>query len=454
MSFEVNLDGLVGPTHNYAGLSPGNLLSAKHARSISHPRDAALQGLSKMRYVASLGIEQAIMPPHPRPSIAWLNRLGFRGTDEQVIERVAREEPSLLTACCSASGMWTANAATVSPSPDTADRKVHFTPANLSTLFHRSIEADWTAHLLRELFPSRSHFVVHDPLPGAAAFSDEGAANHTRFAPAHHAPGVEFFVYGREGIPSNDSKAGQSEVSTHRFQGRQTREASEAVARLHGLAPPQVVMARQNPVAIDAGVFHNDVIAVGNGNVLLYHEQAFEQTREVLGLLRDAIASLGGSFLPLCVQQEELSVEEASECYLFNSQLLTLPDESVRMMLLVPDDCREHVRARRVLDRLIREDNPIVEIEFIDVRQSMRNGGGPACLRLRVVLSEDELAHMHQGVRFTEALHAELSAWVHRHYRESLSVADLADPALVDESNQAFAELEQILQLSFVSPSE
>jgi succinylarginine dihydrolase len=255
----------------------------------------------------------------------------------------------------------------------------------------------------------------------------------------------------------NDDSSGKGEAP-HRFQGRQTREASEAVARLHGLNPDRVVFACQNPVAIDAGVFHNDVIAVGNGNVLLYHEQAFLNTREVLGAIRDSIESIESSekscFLPLCVQQEELTIEEASECYLFNSQLLTISDDSSQMSLLVPNDCEEHPRARRVLDRLVREDNPITSVEFIDVRQSMRNGGGPACLRLRVVLSDDELSHMHQGVRFTDSLHEQLTGWVKRHYRENLSVADLADPSLITETNHAFLELEDILQLPFVNPSE
>ena len=410
-----------------------------------------------MRYLASLGIEQAVLPPHPRPSVSWLNRLGFTGAEPEAIERAAREEPALLTACCSASGMWTANAATVSPSADTADRKVHFTSANLTTLFHRSIEAEWTAHILREVFPSRSHFEIHDPLPAAAAFSDEGAANHTRFSRSHGAGGVEFFVYGREGIPS--SEEGQSQMPpVRRFQGRQTREASSAIARLHGLDPARVVFACQSPEAIDAGVFHNDVIAVGNANVLLYHEQAFQDTRSVLANLRDAIDSLPApdatALLPLCVQQEELSIEEAAECYLFNSQLVTLPGDKGEMMLLAPDDCESHPRARRVLDRLLREDNPIARIDFIDVRQSMRNGGGPACLRLRVVLSEDELAHMHQGVRFTEPLYRSLCDWVKRHYREDVEVSDLVDPALVAETTSAFLELEEILQLPFVSPSE
>ena len=452
---ELNLDGLVGPTHNYAGLSPGNLLSAKHARSVSHPRAAARQGLEKMRLVSLQGIEQGVLPPHPRPSISWLNRLGFIGTEQEVIEQAARTDPALLTACCSASGMWTANAATVSPSADTQDRRVHFTPANLSSLFHRSIEADWTGHLLREIFPSRSHFEVHDPLPGASAFSDEGAANHTRFARSHEEAGVEFFVYGREGVTSSTE---DTSMINRRFVGRQTREASEAIARLHVLDPDRVVFARQNPDAIDAGVFHNDVISVGNGHVLLYHEQAFVDTSEVLTKLRTSIQSLPGGastdFLPLCVQQEELTLEEAAACYLFNSQLLTLPESDGQMVLLVPSDCEEHVRARRVLDRLLREENPITRIEFVDVRQSMRNGGGPACLRLRVALTEDELAHIHPGIRFTEQLYDRLQTWIDRHYRETLSIADLADPSLVSETNDAYRELENVLQLPFVSPSE
>ena len=93
--------------------------------------------------------------------------------------------------------MWVANAATVSPSADTADGRVHFTPANLVSHFHRSIEAPTTTRVLRAIFADKTHFAVHDPLPAAPQLGDEGAANHTRLAGADGAPGVEFFVYGR-----------------------------------------------------------------------------------------------------------------------------------------------------------------------------------------------------------------------------------------------------------------
>ena len=408
-----------------------------------------------MRHVANLGIPQGVLPPPVRPSTDWLNRLGFTGSDAEVMERAAAEAPELLTACCSASAMWTANSATVSPSCDTSDGRVHFTPANLSTLFHRSIESVWTANLLREIFASRRHFVVHDPLPGAAAFSDEGAANHTRLCASHEDPGVEVFVHGRDGIVPGGVDPGHS---TRRFSGRQTREASEAVARLHGLDPERVVFARQSPEAVDAGVFHNDVIAVGNERVFLYHEQAFVDGPDVLSELGARFAQLPGEhrgeFLPLCVQQEELSLEEAAECYLFNSQLLTLPGTDPGMLLLAPTDCRDHPRAERVISRLVGETNPITSVEFIDVRQSMRNGGGPACLRLRVVLTEDELAHMHQGVLLTETLYQRLVEWVTTHYREELSVADLADCALGEEAAAAAIELEDILQLDSMGTAE
>lgn len=445
---EINFDGLVGPTHNYAGLAPGNLLSTEHAGSVAHPRAAALQGLEKMRRVADLGIRQLVFPPHPRPDMDVLRRCGFTGDDDVVLATAAREDPALLSASASASGMWTANAATVSPSSDTGDARVHVTPANLMTLFHRVIEADWTTRFLRLACRDEELIKVHDPLQGGFPFADEGAANHTRFACGHANPGVELFVWGRVGIAS--AMGGDAPSSgPRRFQGRQTREASQAIARRHGLDPARVVFARQSQEAIDAGAFHNDVVAVGNEHVLLYHDQAFDETDRVLGELRSMLAACPGSepFLPLCVRKEELSLEEATKCYLFNSQLLSLPGKPGSMLLLAPSDCEEHPRARRVLDRLLGEDNPIDQVEYIDVRQSMRNGGGPACLRLRMVLTERELDSIDPRVILDDRLHSELVDWVGRNYREELAPESLAEHALLEESGRAFAELARIMPL-------
>jgi hypothetical protein len=139
-AIETNFDGLVGPTHNYAGLSEGNLASGLHAKRVSCPRAAALQGLAKMEAVAALGLPQGFLPPHERPAMWLLREAGFAGSDEAVLAAAARDNQLLLARCCSASAMWTANAATVTPSKDSGDGRVHMTVANLRTMPHRAIE--------------------------------------------------------------------------------------------------------------------------------------------------------------------------------------------------------------------------------------------------------------------------------------------------------------------------
>lgn len=439
MHHEVNFDGLVGPTHNYAGLSFGNVASQSNAASASNPRAAALQGLAKMRRLAGLGLKQAVLPPQERPDVATLRRLGFGGSDAAVIATASRQAPALFQACCSASSMWTANAATVAPSPDTADGRVHFTPANLVDRFHRSLEHPTTTRVLRAIFRDERRFAVHPALPAHAHFGDEGAANHTRLAPQHGAPGVHVFVYGR--------RAGGDGPAPSRYPARQTREACEAVARLHGLDPARSVFIQQNPAVIDAGVFHNDVIAVGNGQVLFAHEQAFLDRDAAHAALR---AACGEGLTIVEVGSDEMPVAEAVRSYLFNSQLLTLPDG--RMALLLPGECETSAPVRACLERVLAADNPIAQLEFANLRESMRNGGGPACLRLRVVLEDAEIAAAAPGVFLDEALYARLTAWVEKHYRDRLTVADLADPALLDECRRALDELTTLLGLGAVYP--
>jgi len=435
---EINFDGIPGPTHNYAGLSPGNLAAGRHARMIANPREAALQGLAKMRALAARGIPQAVLPPHERPDVPALRDLGFEGSDAAIIAQVAREAPELLAACSSAAAMWTANAATVSPSADTADAKVHFTPANLIANFHRSLEADTTTRVLRAIFSDNAKFVVHAPLPAAMQLGDEGAANHTRFTSDRHGPGVEMFVFGRSALPSAPSP--------QRYPARQTREASVALARRHRLDPARVVFAQQSPAAIDAGVFHNDVIAVGAGSVLLCHERAFVDQAAVLEQLRRIIPA----FTPIVVTEQELSVADAVSTYLFNSQLIARGDG--RFLLVAPAECSTLPRARALLDRLVADNSPIAEVITFDLRQSMQNGGGPACLRLRVVLTPAERASIDANVFLDAALADALESWIRRHYRDRLAPKDLADPALLDESRRALDELSKLLRLPGIYP--
>ncbi len=437
---EFNFDGIPGPTHNYAGLAHGNLAAERHARQVANPREAALQGLAKMRALAARGFAQAVLPPHERPFVPGLRAQGFAGSDAEVLARAAREAPRLLAACSSAAAMWAANAATVSPSADTADGRVHFTPANLVAHFHRAIEAATTTRVLRAIFADTRKFVVHDPLPAAPQLGDEGAANHTRFARADEGPGVELFVYGRAAYDA-------SVAGPRQYPARQTREACEAIARRHGLDPARTVYAQQHPDAIDAGVFHNDVIAVGHGTALLCHEQAWVALPAVLLRLS---AAVGPGFDAIVVRAGDVSVDEAVGTYLFNSQLLTRPDG--RLVLVAPAEVRAHARVGAYVDRLIASGGAIAELTTFDLRQSMRNGGGPACLRLRVTLMPDERAAIGARVFLDDSLAADLEGWIRRHYRDRLASDDLADPQLLDESRRALDELTRILRLPPVYP--
>jgi succinylarginine dihydrolase len=439
IAHEVNFDSLIGPTHSYAGLSHGNIASESHRGTTSNPRRAALQGLEKMRLLAGLGLKQAILPPHPRPDLSALRRLGFTGTDVQIIEKAHKTDPVLLASVYSSSFMWAANAATVSPSADTADGRLHITPANLISQFHRSLETQTTSRLLRAIFPDPAHFVIHEPLPSAGQFGDEGAANHSRLCAAHGEPGVEVFTFGRRAFDP-DAPA------PNRFPARQTLEASQSIARLHMFDPQRTLFVQQNPDAIDTGVFHNDVIAVANQNVFLYHEQAYLDTPGVIATLqRQFHATTGGELIPIRITSAELSLADAVRSYLFNSQLVSLPDGY--MSLIAPAECHEQPAARRVLERITTEDNPIASIDYVDVRQSMKNGGGPACLRLRVVLNETELASTLPAIFYSDSLHQQLKQIIEQRYREELRPQDLADPKLIDESREATEAIWRVLDL-------
>jgi succinylarginine dihydrolase len=431
---DTNFDGLPGPTHNYSGLAHGNLAAERNALQVANPREAALQGLAKMRALAARGYAQGVLPPQERPDVHALRALGFDGSDHEVILHAGRDAPDLLAACCSAAPMWVANAATVSASADCADGRVHFTPANLATYFHRSIEAPTTTCVLRAIFADDAHFRVHDPLPAAPQFGDEGAANHMRFAANVGTAGVEWFVYGRRGFGSG--------VAPSRFPARQTREASEAIARRHLLDASRTLFTQQRPDAIDAGVFHNDVIAVGEGTFLFCHERAFVDQPAALDELAEAV---GPEFVALVVRDDELPLADAVATYLFNSQLL--PRDDARYLLVAPAECRAHPATAQLLDRLVASGSPIAEVLTFDLRQSMRNGGGPACLRLRVPLTTTERAAIRGNVILDGALDAGLDAWIRRHYRDRLAPTDLRDPSLLDETRRALDELTQLLRL-------
>lgn len=430
-SYEVNFDALVGPTHNYSGLSLGNIASKANRMSSSNPQAAALQGLEKMRFLSSLGFKQGLLPPLPRPHFESLRRIGYHGNDQEILAEAWKKDPEMVLLVSSSASMWAANSATVTPSCDSEDGRVQFTPANLSSKFHRSIEADVQAKILKHIFPDSLIFKHHPPLPCGNTFSDEGAANHTCLNKHYDSTGVHLFVYGRSSFDENLP-------TPKKFSARQTLEACQAIARLHQIPPAQTLYFQQNPEAIDAGVFHNDVIAVGNNQVFLYHEKAFCNCEA-------AIRELQETFLDKCKTplitvkacENEVSLKDAVQSYLFNSQLLTMPEDG-SMVLIAPTDCQEIPSVMEFINKIIQdESNPINCVHYLDLRESMRNGGGPACLRLRVILTESEWHAVNRRFVFTEELYDSLKACIKKYYRTEISPNDLGDPAFIAESQAA-----------------
>ncbi len=439
MAYEVNFDGLIGPTHNYAGLSHGNLASEHNKGNLSNPKEAALQGLEKMYTLHKLGFKQAVLPPHERPYLPALLQIGFKGTDQEIFCNAFKQAPEILASLCSAASMWTANAATITPSVDSEDHKFHITPANLATKFHRAIEADFNYNLFQTIFYNDDLFCVHPPLMQGSFFSDEGAANHTRLCEEYGKKGVHLFVYGRYGFKANV-------IAPIRFPGRQTFEAFQAIARIHNIPENLVVYAQQSPQAIDSGVFHNDVIGVGNCNVYFCHELAYLEQEAVLADLAHKYEKITSKPLHIIeVKEEEVPLKEAVAAYLFNSQLLNTDDG---MLLLAPAECQESSIVSRYLELLLAKPNsPIKRVLFTNLRQSMCNGGGPACLRLRVVLTPAELQQIPPSLMLTDGLYIELKNWITNHYREQFSIVDLQDPDLLDEVYRTLDKLTQILDL-------
>lgn len=408
---EINFDGIVGPSHNYAGLSLGNLASSRNAGEVSRPRAAALQGIDKMRANLALGLAQGLFVPQPRPARHWLASLGTG---------IKEAEPVIAANAMSASSMWAANAATVSPAPDTADGKCHLTVANLRTMPHRSHE--WPATLAQlQLVFAASAFTVHGPV--ATAFGDEGAANHMRLAPTHGEAGVEVFVYGVSGGP---------------FPARQHVEASKAVARLHRLDPKRTIFAAQSEDAITAGAFHNDVVAVANGPVLFAHEKAFADKEALIGALSAAVPG----FELVEVPDADVPLAEAIRSYLFNAQLVTLPDGA--MTLIAPTECRETPSVFAWIENHLASNGAIRRVEYVDVRQSMANGGGPACLRLRVAC---EIADVDPRFLADDGKLDRLAGIIGRFWPEEIGTADLQSDTLVSVVERARAELLQALNL-------
>ena len=437
----VNLGGLPSPTHHFAGLGIGNVKSLDSSGKVSSPRRAARQALELMVSLSNLGVPHILVPPHFRPVEQTLRELGFKGRFASILEQAFEEEPKSFSSLFSSSTMWVANAATATAAPDSCDRRVHLTTANLCSTFHRGMESDFTHRFLTRAFETVSGISLHQRLPPCRGFCDEGGANHIRFYRAINRPGVNLFVYGRPllavGTPI-----------TRNYTPRHDEGAARAIRRLHNLPAASTIFAQQRIEAIDAGVFHNDVICMGFEDTIILHRMSFENQREVLESLSHSFKSTCGSDLKIIeISDHEMSLSKARDCYLFNSQIVRATNGSV--VMIAPEQCRNSRQATNVINRLMLGPKPVVDdVIYIDLAESMSGGGGPACLRLRLFLKKHQLLQFQPGLILDSRLQDVLLDFVEKHYPDDLRLDDLKDRATVRHFEHMVLVLHRLLSLS------
>ena len=431
---EVNFDGLIGPTHNYSGLSEGNIASKKNFASPSNPKKAALQGIEKAEILIKSGLQQGFFLPHERPFLPGLKQLGFNGSNEQILKSAYKFSKVLLSNFTSASSMWAANAATISPSFDTQDNKTHITPANLKSMFHRSIETEFTFNQCKLIFKGNC-FKVHEPALSISGRGDEGAANHLRISRSHNEKGFEIFVYGDSGF-SRDNLSIK----------RQALEVSKSIANNHKLDDENTFFLQQNSEAIEMGSFHNDIVSLSNENIFIAHEKAFQDRNKLTKLLKNLEAKID-NFQFIEISDSEIPLKNIIDSYLLNSQLAT--NGQNEMMLILPEEVKSYETCMAWLDKL-KQISDIKLYDFVNIRQSMMNGGGPACLRLKVVLDENETKELNQNFLMTSEKLDAIKSLIEREYRDNLHPDDLPDPNLLDESRRVLDELTQIFDVGSI----
>lgn len=430
---EVNLDSLIGLGHHFGGLSPGNLASTTHKNELSNPQAAALQGLEKAWLLQTITSRQLLLPPLLRPHESLLQTAGFIGSYESAMARALEVEPDLVSAIWSSSFVWTANLGIFTPSCDSASGKSHLTLANLCTNLHRSLESGERFESLQKWLSGAIN--VHAPLPSSLSLADEGAANHTRFFSLTNPEcGLHHFVYGLspEGTPHSQK--------TSIYPARQSLRAAQWIARRHELIENHVMYTQQNPNVIDQGVFHNDVICTGHGSFLLCHEQAFVHGMNEVDLLRRRFQELTGD--ALCVElvsSQQLSVELAVKTYLFNSQLVLTPQGPVIIAAL---ECERHPQTYTLLQDL-KQRWSLAGLYFVDLTQSMHNGGGPACLRLRLPMKPSQYQKL-SAFHLTPKRYQQLKTLIEKDYPTQLTKSMLIDKSYRDH---AVAVQEKILQI-------
>ncbi|SEI00219.1 succinylarginine dihydrolase [Rheinheimera pacifica] len=422
---QLNISELPGPTFMYSGLSKDNVASVQNKHLVANPLKFAQLSLQRMRLLLDEGVPQVIFPPHRRPDMQALEVCGFTGDMSHMISSADKFSNGYLESLLAASSVWTANAATVTPSADSEDGKVHITTANLNSHYHRSIEASQTHAKLARLFSDDKFFCLHQALPGHSRFSDEGAANHMRFHVEAENRGLNVFVYSND--PDNPEFV----------QGRQTLWASKAICQLHALPDSKVLLQKQSKEAISRGIFHNDIISMNSHDLLVFHQQAYEDHESLIEKL------MAQGICCVEIKAEEFSLEHALKTYFFNSEFISGKDGG--LVLVMSKSCQHDAKVQVQLDRIQTAYSKEIKTMYVDLDDSLRNGGGPACLRLRVQLNQEQFSAIPSQFLLTQNKLEALQEVVTRFYRESLSYEDVLTEIFQRNLQPVYTKLEQIL---------
>ncbi len=232
--------------------------------------------------------------------------------------------------------------------------------------------------------------------------------------------GFHVFVYGDADNSPRPS----------RHLARQTLAACQAVARLHRLDPARTFFLQQHPAAIDAGVFHNDVIATSHKNLLLMHEQAFLNAEPELARLASAFEQATGTALQVVmVRQEQLSLEDAVKSYLFNSQLLTPSGDGSAMTMICAAQCERMPQVRDLIDGWIAlSSHPISDVRYVSLDQSMSGGAAPRLFAIAIALPASAIDRFAPSYRLTAHRAAQLAELITDFYPSELTWETLASP--------------------------
>ncbi len=423
---QIFVDGIIGPTYHYGGMAVGNVLSQAHKHQESYPKKAALEGLEKMNQVRQLGCLQYVLPPLCKDVDRLLSLWGYeQGDMTSRLKALGYAHPYYLSALFSGASAWVANSCHITPSCDALDGICHITPANLVSCFHRHLDVDGYRDFLHQLFLNDELFQIYDPLP--VVYTDEGMANTIRLSGGNEL-GLYLHVYGKT----------LSQRFTRTFPARQTKEAFDRICYTHKRQDSMDI--QQSPFAIDAGVFHNDVIAFGSHNLLVLHEHAFDNQVDVLNSITDRYQSKYGEPLHVYeVSNEVLSLDEAVHTYFFNSQLILV--EKNTFHLLIPSRAMSHSGVKKSLKRLSKLKGLSITVHEVSCEESIKNGGGPACLRFFSVLNKAEHKAINSKFLLTDEMYEQWFQFIQTHYPDTLSFDDLKDFSVMKPLLDLFSKM-------------